>query len=146
MLSAEWRIGMETKKIIESLLVCLNPCTCNGCAYNVEGKDYSCSEKLLRIAAERLEELERAINDRPYGWISLEDRLPEKRVQVLGYSCTDKHYGLGSFSEYKDIKEYLTHWMHCPNRRSRRSRHLRMCFWKSFRKLPLMKRVFLFVV
>lgn len=111
---------METKKIVEKLN---NFCE-SFFKKNVVGIDLP----LFKEAAERLEELEaelgkRTINDRPYEWISVEDRLPGTRDNVLAYDINDigtiyiAFYFDGLWRQ-DDIPhvgvDTITHWMPLP--------------------------------
>ena len=108
---------METKEIIQALKCCHNLDECEDCEYNELGG--FCEELLKRDAAQRLEELEaelrkRTINDRPYEWISVEDRLPEPLTSVLAYDYKNKRVGLFCFKNPENMVSFYSHWMPLP--------------------------------
>ena len=124
---------METKEIMESLHICISPKGCGGCIFESGEEDCGCSERLMIIAAERLEELEnknrrlsellvrttaldggRAQRPSPtMEWISVEDEpLPKLSWEVnkMLYRCPNDlplyiaFYGNGASNG-------VTHWM-----------------------------------
>lgn len=107
---------MEPKIIIQALKCCHNLDECDDCGYNELGE--FCDELLKRDAAERLEELDaelekRTINDRPYEWISVEDRLPEKDGYYLVANDDDRAH-FTTFAAGNFISCGVTHWMPLP--------------------------------
>ena len=102
---------METKEIIEKLN---NFCE-SFFSKNVVEMDVS----LFKEAAERLEELEaelekRTINDRPYEWISVEEKVPEIGAKVLGVNRETGKVNSYTFFDHGVIKEAVSHWMFFP--------------------------------
>lgn len=102
---------METKKIIDKL---------NDFCESLFSKNVAEADILLfEEAAERLEELEselgkRTIHDRPYEWISVEDRLPEPLTSVLAYDYKNKRVGLFCFKNPENMVSFYSHWMPLP--------------------------------
>lgn len=122
---------METKRIVECLRRCekiTGRADCVGCDYLYLG-GLDCYHVLKKDAIERLEELDaelekRTINDRPYEWISVEDRLPEEKQNVLAYDINDVGIiyiafyfdGLWRQDDIPHVGvDTITHWMPLPS-------------------------------
>lgn len=79
---------METKKIVDLLLMCAGYDACK-CCYVGASDVNCCVGGIMKEAAERLEELDaelkkRTINDRPYEWISVEDEpIPGEQSHIF---------------------------------------------------------------
>lgn len=102
---------METKKIIESLRLCAGKLGCHRYIIGNSVENISFGN-VLDKAAERLEELERTINDRSYEWISVED----KPFPGLGRDCSAMWYLRPGEPCYfvhcrGKMDDEITHWM-----------------------------------
>ena len=108
---------METKEIVNSLRCCVSSESCKSCGFL---DNQQCRITMKIIAANRLEELDaelekRAINDRPYEWISVEDeRKPKEGESCIVRSSTNcitiRKYEKGGFLDNHRFK----YWMHNP--------------------------------
>lgn len=109
---------METKKIVE----CIRRCEKITCRDDCAGCDYisfgllDCYHVLKKDSANRLEEMDaelekRAINDRPYEWISAEDRLPDEDKCILIFT---KKGRIGTYAFHGNFDRSITHWMPLP--------------------------------
>ena len=130
---------METKKIVESLRSLVNYQGIHHFYHTGKYGDNFSVGDVIDEAAERLEELEselekRTINDRPYEWISVEDRLPEPLTSVLAYDYKNKRVGLFCFKNPETMGSYYSHWMLLPEPPKPKEPTFKDVFLKAFPK------------
>ena len=75
---------METKEIIKSIRICSSTGYCEGCIYD-DDSHYDCPERLLLIAADRLEQQKTEIAKlkQQSEWISVEEKVPEEKQELF---------------------------------------------------------------
>lgn len=106
---------------MEGLRTCSKGTLCHGCpAQSLSAVD--CAKALKEQAADMLEKLAAEKEAKKPEWISVKDRLPEKKHEAY-LCCLDSSLFLGS--QYIDIRAYsgdgewymcgtVTHWMPLP--------------------------------
>lgn len=134
---------METKQMIDDL---------RGIAEDLAEKGESFRIIAFEKIADRLEELDaelekRTINDRPYEWISVEDRLPDVNNLVLcwweSHDGERKDYGLATFQSHgvwyvsNEGLYKVTHWKPLPEPPKPKEPTFKEVFLKAFPKAPL---------
>ena len=151
------RCGMElrekdTRKVIAGLKICSNDLA--DCAYcYLFGKD-RCRKDLLSDALEHIEELEREVEyfsekhnetcielakERETKWISVEERLPKLRKNVIGVNKETGRSEPYYFIEYGAVKENVTHWMYFPTPPKPKEPTFRDVFLKEFPKAVVLE-------
>lgn len=112
---------LSVGNIVEGLRMCSGGASCHGCpAQNLSTAD--CSKALKEQAADMLEKLAAEKNAKKPEWISVKDRLPDKKCEA--YLCSlDSCLFPGS--QYISIRAFcddgeweangtVTHWMPLP--------------------------------
>ena len=116
---------LNTKELATALRICTNEeeCGCENCPYVHLSESGICCENCLKLqAADMLEKLAAEKDEKKPEWISVKDRLPEKKNEA--YLCSlDSCLFPGS--QYIDIRAFcddgkweangtVTHWMPLP--------------------------------
>ena len=108
-------------KLIKNLRICAAEANCKNCGLNDDG---DCQEKLMKQAADAIEDLITALTasneviakNKPK-WIPVTERLPEKYVRVLVYSKATR---MGRGIDFTNADgnwfstQKVTHWMPLP--------------------------------
>lgn len=117
-------LELNAEELATTLRICTNEeCGCENCPYiHLSESGICCENRLKRQAADMLEKLAAEKDEKKPEWISVKDRMPEKKHEAY-LCCLDSSLFLDS--QYIDIRAYcgdgewymggtVTHWMPLP--------------------------------